>query len=86
MGLGIVRTDQIGLIDVGYFWALFFQFPVILLRIFRLLRDLENEEITSHLADLRNTAGFDSLFHDSNLHEVWFAGDNSLPPYLLEVG
>ena len=36
-----------------------------------------------HLADLRDAVRF--LFHYLDLHEVWFAGDNSLPPYFQRL-
>jgi hypothetical protein len=43
--LCIGQADQTDIINVGYFWALFFQCWVILLRILRLLNDLGNEQI-----------------------------------------
>jgi hypothetical protein len=38
----IVQTDQLGVIEVGYFWALFFRYWLILLRILRVLKNLKS--------------------------------------------
>jgi hypothetical protein len=52
--LCIVQTDQIGIINVGYFWALFFQYWVRLLLILRLSNDLKANKLPDITDNYRN--------------------------------